>query len=330
MMSIAVVVVSLRVFSSWTSRSSDSGGLDASDWSSLISLIVSIAQSATVMTLHKYARHQWNISVGMMTPSYFERIFAQYFIAWVAIFLAKFSILWLYKRLFGIKPWMRNAVYAGIVWAAIAYFPNMAVAGYWCSAHIGEVWDFNVGIRCAEKAPLTWLVVSATMSVILDIYIFVLPIPIVLQLKLGKRQRLGLLFIFTTAAFAIVCAVLTLVYRVKLLKTTDSMWLSAQLFICNGVENYIAIIVGAMPACSAFFKAHIKDSALFTAITSGWSSMRGSTNKSTKASSRAMGPSYKLSDVSDTESQRALRPMPGQIGVKTTYTIGHSETDGRS
>lgn len=183
--------------------------------------------------MHDYARHQWNISVGMMTASYFKRIFAQYFIAWLAIFLAKFSILWLYRHLFGIKKSMRIAVYIGIAWAAITYLPNMAIAANWCAARYGQPWDFNVGMRCAEKLPLKWLVASAAMSVALDIYIFVLPIPVVMGLKLSGRKRLGVLFIFTTAAFAIVCAALTQVYRVKLVKTNDSMWLSAQLFICK-------------------------------------------------------------------------------------------------
>jgi len=32
---------------------------------------------------------------------------------------------------------------------------------------------------------------------------------------------------------AIICAVLTQVYRVKLLKTSDHMWLGAQVFICK-------------------------------------------------------------------------------------------------
>jgi hypothetical protein len=183
--------------------------------------------------VHDYARHQWNISVGMMTDSYFKRIFSQYFIAWVAIFLAKFSILWLYRHLFGIKKSMRVAVYIGIAWAAITYLPNMAIAANWCAARWGQPWDFSVGMRCAEKLPLKWLVASAAMSVVLDIYIFVLPIPVVMGLRLSGRKRFGVLIIFTTAASAIVCAVLTLVYRVKLLKTTDSMWLSAQLFICK-------------------------------------------------------------------------------------------------
>lgn len=135
-----------------------------------------------------------------MTASYFKRVFAHNFIAWAAIFLAKFSILWLYKRLFGIKRWVRYAVYVGIAWAAITYLPNMAIAGYWCAAHVGEQWDINVGARCASKAPLSWLVSSAAMSVALDIYIFVLPIPVVVALKLSRRERLGLLFIFTMAA----------------------------------------------------------------------------------------------------------------------------------
>lgn len=140
----------------------------------------------------------------MLTSSYFKRIFAQSFIAWSAIFLAKFSILWLYLRLFRVKRPMRYAVFAGIVWAALTYLPNMVVSAYWCAPHAGDPWDFNVGIRCGAKGPLKWLVASAVMSVVLDIYIVILPIPVILGLKLSGRKRLGLLIIFTTAILYVV------------------------------------------------------------------------------------------------------------------------------
>ncbi|KAF2178177.1 hypothetical protein K469DRAFT_731838 [Zopfia rhizophila CBS 207.26] len=278
----------------WQTRRNPSG-------SSFAAVVISIAQSSLVMSLHQYERHQWNVSIGALTENYFK-----YFIAWPAIILAKFSILWFYLRIFRIKELMHYAVFAGIVWAALTYVPNMVVSAYFCAPHLGEPWDFNVGIYCSTKGPLKWLVTSAAMSVVLDVYIFVLPIPIVMGLKLSQKKRLGILFIFTTAFFAVVCAVLTLVYRVKLLLSSDSMWLSAQLFICNGVENYIAIIVGAMPGCSAYFKSYIQNSAFFTAISSRLTASRGSKSQSSKGVT--MKGAFKLKEVSkDSESQRSLR-----------------------
>ncbi|KAF2679170.1 hypothetical protein K458DRAFT_422593 [Lentithecium fluviatile CBS 122367] len=318
----AVLAVAFRMVAGWHSRRDSADGLSAADWTSFVAIIISIAQSAIVMTLHNYERHQWNVSVGMLTSSYFKRMFIQNFIAWPAIFLAKISILLMYLRLFRIKQSIRHAAFAGMLWTAMTYLPNMAVAGYWCSAHFGEQWDFNVGIRCGSKAPLKWLVTSAAMSVALDIYIFLLPIPVVLGLKLSGRKRLGLLFVFTTAFFAVICAVLTLVYRVKLLLSTDSMWLSSQLFICNGVENYIAIIVGALPGCSGYFKSHIKESAFFISISSRFTGSRGTSNQSSKERSKATKGAYKLREFSnDTESQKSLKPGVGEIGVKHSYEV---------
>jgi hypothetical protein len=74
------------------------------------------------------------------------------------------------------------------------------VASYYCAPHAGEQWGLSVGQRCGDKASLKWLVGSAAMSVLLDIYIFILPIPIVLRLNMSGRKRFGVLLIFATAS----------------------------------------------------------------------------------------------------------------------------------
>lgn len=94
----------------------------------------------------------------------------------------------------------------------------------------------------------------------------------------------------------------------------------------SGVENYIAIIVGALPGCSSFFKSHIAKSKFFSAISSRFTSVGSSSNKSSKGgSSMGRGASYKLKDISDADSQRSLRPSSGQIAVKQTYAVRTGE-----
>jgi hypothetical protein len=98
---------------------------------------------------------------------------------------------------------------------------------------------------------------------------------------------------------------------------------------CSGVENYIAIIVGAMPGCSSYFKSHIAKSKFFSAVSSMFTSVGSRGDKSSKGGSAgsgsgsgaAAGAHYKLDDVSDTESQRWLRPSSGQIAVKSMYDV---------
>jgi hypothetical protein len=100
---------------------------------------------------------------------------------------------------------------------------------------------------------------------------------------------------------------------------------------CSGVENYIAIIVGAMPGCSSYFKSHIAKSKFFSAVSSMFTSVGSRGDKSSKGGSGGSGSGsgagagahYKLDDVSvsDTESQRWLRPSDGQIAVKSMYDV---------
>jgi hypothetical protein len=88
------------------------------------------------------------------------------------------------------------------------------------------------------------------------------------------------------------------------------------------VENYIAIIVGALPGCSSYFKSYIKNSAFFTAISSRLSSLRSRTNETSKGSSLQNG--YKMQAMGvDSESQRSLKYNAGQIGVKHSYDFHH-------
>jgi len=128
-----------------------------------------------------------------------QRIFVQAIIAWPAIILAKLAILFLYLRLFQVRPAMRYAIYAGVVWTILTYLPNMFDFAYFCAAHPGEPWDINVGLRCGDKKSLKWLLVSAGMSILLDLYILALPIPVVRKLNMSGRKRFGILLIFFAA-----------------------------------------------------------------------------------------------------------------------------------
>lgn len=132
-------------------------------------------------------------------PTTAQKIFAQYIIAWPAIILAKLAILFLYLRLFQIQQVARYAIYAGVCWTFLTYAPNIFISAYFCAPHPGEPWDMNVGLRCGNKSALKWLVVSASMSLFLDLYILALPIPIIRKLNMTGRKRFGILLIFFTA-----------------------------------------------------------------------------------------------------------------------------------
>lgn len=249
-----------------------------------------------------------------MKPVFFKKTYVQYVIAWPAISLAKLSILLLYLQLFRVNTGLRWAVWGGIVLTCIAYLPNIGVSSYYCAAHPGEAWDYKIGDRCGNKDGLKWLIASAALSLTLDLYIMCLPIPQIMSLNMSLRRRLGVCLIFLAAAFACICALLTLIYRVHLANAADLMWPGAQLWVTNLTENFVAIIVGSVPGMNSWYKKIFKTSSVYSKFTSSFSSMSRSTvtksqgTTSTKYESKDKRDIYPMTGYSefDHESQRSL------------------------
>ena len=93
---------------------------------------------------------------------------------------------------------MKTAIWIGILWALLTYLPNPFIVSYYCAPHIGDKWDFTVGTRCAD--PLKWEIASAAMSIMLDLYILILPIPVIMGLQFTQKKRVGILLVFLTAS----------------------------------------------------------------------------------------------------------------------------------
>lgn len=127
----------------------------------------------------------------------------------------------------------------------------------------------------------TYTLVQGVLSVVLDVYIFILPIPIVLTLQISLKRRLSILGVFGTAVLGITAAVVAMVYRVYLYTSkNDSLWKGASLYICISCENYVAIIVSSMPAVASVSKENIS-------IASWLASMRSCLTQSRIWSSRS-------------------------------------------
>lgn len=113
--------------------------------------------------------------------------------------MSKVTILLLYHRLFHIRKSMRYAVYAGLVYAGLTSLTYVILGPYFYVPRIGEGWGPNLYMRYMAKDGMDWLIATSAMSLLLDIYIFVLPIPYILSLQLSRQNRWGVIMIFSTA-----------------------------------------------------------------------------------------------------------------------------------
>ncbi len=114
-----------------------------------------------------------------------------------SMFFAKASLLLLYIRIFGPKKSTRYAAYFGLAFSFCLYLATVFVIVHYCAPAAGKPWNLtDSAIKC-DKA-IVYGVVQGSITVVLDLYIFILPIPVVWGLQMSSRKRIAVLAVFFT------------------------------------------------------------------------------------------------------------------------------------
>ena len=112
-------------------------------------------------------------------------------------FFAKVSLLLLYLRIFGPRKSTRYAIYAGLAFAVPLYSVNIPIEAYYCAPSAGKGWTVSeIGPKCWNSIVLG--LVQGPLNVVLDLFLFVLPIPVVMGLQMSLGRRMAVLAVFFT------------------------------------------------------------------------------------------------------------------------------------
>ncbi|KAK9423295.1 hypothetical protein SUNI508_04189 [Seiridium unicorne] len=206
-----------------------------------------------------------------------KTLFAVMIIIPLGSIFPKAAILVLYLQFFSVKKWVRPAVYVGLVFNFLTYAPLVASAIYYTTPRGGTTWA-ELALSTTPQRGLYMTTVKAAMSVLLNLYILVIPLPILYRLHLAVSKRLQLIAVFATASAGVVASIVDLVYCVELLDFEDSTWREACVSITTIVENNVAIIVGSMPAFATFLKVHVAQSTSVQALLSRFSKKKQDTS----------------------------------------------------
>lgn len=110
----------------------------------------------------------------------------------VAIFLTKLSILLLYLRLFSVNKLFAFFVITSIVIVTIFYIPLIGV-GIGFLVTCNDVMNLDSPL-CIQSWSM--LLLNASLNVITDLWLLLLPFPLVMKLRLQPRKKLGLVTVF--------------------------------------------------------------------------------------------------------------------------------------
>jgi hypothetical protein len=110
-----------------------------------------------------------------------------------AIASVKFSVIFLYRRIFPGRLKISTIVIGGVVlaWTLVATL----VAIFQC-VPVRSMWDVHIHGRCINTS--VFLTVMGCLNVVTDALLLALPIPILWKLQMSRTHKMQLMAIFLT------------------------------------------------------------------------------------------------------------------------------------
>ncbi|KUI68094.1 hypothetical protein VM1G_04542 [Cytospora mali] len=125
---------------------------------------------------------------------------------------------------------LQYLIWAGIITNFATYFTGIPVNAYYQAPSPGHSW-YSVMLSGKPDYTVYWGLVQSTLGIILDLYIFIIPLPIIYQLNLWTRKRIYLAAVFSTAFFVVELNVAIIVCSmpgfVKFVRLHGGRWASA-------------------------------------------------------------------------------------------------------
>lgn len=128
----------------------------------------------------------------------FQLSFAVQFAWLLSHFFSKATILLLLLQIFTIHQKTRIGIYIGLILTVLANWPNLIVFLVFSVPYAGQTWeDLLTEPRVGKIIPSG--TEQGVLAVILDLYIFILPMPALLKLKMNSQDRWRLVVVFSIA-----------------------------------------------------------------------------------------------------------------------------------
>ncbi|KAK3896661.1 hypothetical protein C8A05DRAFT_20412 [Staphylotrichum tortipilum] len=226
--------------------------LGPEDWLIAVAMVFALGTCVGFIrqTMFGLGRHVWTLTPEMMKQWGIEQFYSFTFYS-VSLAIAKISILFLYMRVM-VHGAQRIAIYVvlGIVmvcniWVFISNFIQ-------CTP-LQALWDHEVKGTCMGIAVTLG---NSIMHIITDFIVFTLPIPTLAKLKIHRKQKIGLMVVFSIGFFVCLISIIRMV-SISRLDFTDVPYQFSVVAYWGAVEVNLAIICACLttlkPLVARFF-----------------------------------------------------------------------------
>ncbi|KAF2498184.1 hypothetical protein BU16DRAFT_456256 [Lophium mytilinum] len=185
--------------------------------------------------------------IYVLTPYDMRQIsiitFAYVFIYAWSVCIIKFSIIALYRRIFGMT--------------LLGWWCVFLTTGYLITNHIvlplytkplSYYWDQWYGVKgVVQVNEGNFYLGIGIINLFGDLCILSVPIRNVWRLQMSRPQKFIIMFMFLLGSFVCFASLYRIVTIIRLTKTTDISWAKSDVFIWSSVEPSIGIISGCLP-----------------------------------------------------------------------------------
>ncbi|KAF3905036.1 hypothetical protein AA313_de0205336 [Arthrobotrys entomopaga] len=241
--SLAALIVTGRIYTRrWLIRSF---GWD--DWLIIAAVLLCFALtvSTCLATSAGYGLHIYDVPHQLRTKS-LEYAWANMLIYVLTIALTRLSILFFYLRIFpsGLSRLLTFITIGVVVATGSAYvftviFYCLPIRAYW------QPYSFP-DAKCSSDGNV--LVSNAAVNIVLDCWLWAMPVPVVWGLRLPMRQKVGLVGVFALGFFVCLAGALRLYYVALTAYSYDKTWDGFSAWIWTAAESDVGIICASLPA----------------------------------------------------------------------------------
>ncbi|KAJ5456701.1 hypothetical protein N7530_011975 [Penicillium desertorum] len=169
-----------------------------------------------------------------------------------AVYSAKLPLLFMLIRIFGIKDWLRWTCIFLIVVGTLGGVITLLYAGISCSPDLHE--PTPPFLFSCVGALTNATIARGSISLAVDVIVFVVPIPVIVDLKMPLRRKIGVAFVFATGLLAIAASALGLYFQKA--QSTQSSTNFANALLVTVIESAVVLMVSCTPAIHIFWTKH--------------------------------------------------------------------------
>ncbi|KAH7304486.1 hypothetical protein BKA65DRAFT_521341 [Rhexocercosporidium sp. MPI-PUGE-AT-0058] len=254
MMSLMMIFMAARFYA----RSTVQGGLQVDDWVMAVAVILAISISilGCVATRFGLGYHVWDIRPELIVTAAKIEMVPDALIP-LSMSLAKVSICLGYLRLF---PTHANKIFC---YVAITYLLcwgiGVALSLIFSCSPIQSHWDSTI----TDKSCIDFraaIFASASLNVLSDFVVFLWPAHILWKVRVSRKRRLGLIFLFAVGFIVCVAGVARIYTFQYFFSSNDHTYRAAILWPITATEVNLSIICGCLPGIKPLLNRLFPDS----------------------------------------------------------------------